>query len=113
MHDDSYKLPQAIVSQFSRKRSAPRAGAIPADVDADLADLDDDDVDEEPEEPRDETTEDRNAADEELLDALEDDKPDLVVDAADIKQGILAVEKVASSSNCSGSVLTENLCYRS
>lgn len=59
-----------------------------------MANLDDDDVDEELDEPHDETAEDRDAADEELLDGLDANEPDLVIDSADVKQGILAVEKV-------------------
>ena len=89
------------MSQFARKRVAKddRTGSS-EDGDRELAELSDHDADEEDLEAAHEADEDREAADEGLLDNLEREQPDLVLTREEIKAGQIALEKVCVCSWC-------------
>lgn len=85
-----------MLSQFERKRKAKgeRAADMPG-ADEDLDALSDHDADEVDAEAADEADEGREAADDELLDQLDDDYPELVLSREEIKAGQVALDKVS------------------
>ncbi|RDX41721.1 hypothetical protein OH76DRAFT_1301504, partial [Lentinus brumalis] len=88
---------KAILSQFSRKRRAE--GETADDVDKaneELNALDDDDVDEEDTEAAAEAAADegRDAADNDIIEDLDQADPELVLDREDVRFGQMAFEKI-------------------
>lgn len=93
------------MSQFDRKK---RAGAATktqedveeaSDVDHQLDELDDGKPEEQDEDDDDETDESREAADDAVLDGLDDENPELVLTRVEISTGQLALEKVGHFSH--------------
>ena len=89
-------LPQACLSQFSRKRAAK--GETKADV-AEAArrlaeDLSDAEADNDDIAPKDSVEDDRDGTDNKVLNALEEENPDLVLTREEIALGQTALEKV-------------------
>ncbi|TFK79532.1 hypothetical protein K466DRAFT_472566, partial [Polyporus arcularius HHB13444] len=82
---------KAIMSQFTQRRRQPKD----KDVEAlgDPEDVDEDDLDE-----ADEADTSCEAADEQIIENMDKDHPDLVISADDVKMGRVAVEKIVKLS---------------